>query len=231
MGDKPLNPTQNESRRYSEIFSQEVSEWFAGYLKGGLADYKFLEPEKPVRTRNGSKRLDIGILDRNSYLALDVSVKTFNFKDRKTNAYSKNFTGRCYELIAESLEIRTNYPYSILVALILLPEDGCEDYTDKRPSSFGNAVKTFSKLIQGKSLEKISFLCDYGFIGLFNESGEINFFDMNQPPPQKGKPLEIDLLDVHQISQILTKQVHERINIRSEASLPETIKFKWASSN
>ena len=117
-------------------------------------------------------------------------MKTFNFKDRETNAYSKNFTGRCYELIAESLEIRSNYPYSILVALILLPEDGCEDYTKRRPSSFGNAVKTFFQAYSRKVIRKdFIFLCDYGFIGLFNERGEINFFRHESATSSKRKAI------------------------------------------
>jgi hypothetical protein len=104
-----------------------------------------LTPEAKIPTiYEGGKSLDVGVVDERQYLLLDLSIKTFNFKDRNTTNYRKNYTGRFYELLGEELDLRRRYRWATLVALVFLPEDSVDDSS---PSSFAHAVRQLSKIL------------------------------------------------------------------------------------
>jgi hypothetical protein len=227
VGRKPKDGTQNEKRHYSEVFSQDVAEWFAGYLRGDHRLSKLLPPEHPVDTNDGNKRLDISALDQNGYLSLDVSIKTFNFIDKRSRNYAKNYTGRFYELIGESFELHSSYPCAVLLALIFLPWDSCLDGTDRRPSSFGNAVKRFGKLAGRQSHEDNISLYELVFVAIFDEEGSVVFFNANNPPPRHGVPPRERLLSASQVVEEVLSKVAERESLRSSQPLPSALNFRW----
>ena len=206
-----LLKSQNAKRHYSEVFSQEVAEWFAGFLRADLRIYKLLPPEHPVNVKDGSKRHDIAAIDKGGKLILDISIKTFNFVDR-TNSYGKNFTGRWYELLGESFEIHDFYPNAVMVAVIVLPMDSCFDSTQRRFSSFNKAVKRFGKSAGGPLCEGNLSKFEFVFIGIFNEEGIIRFFNAQNDPPPSGLPNKEQLLRTEQVIETILNLVELRKN-------------------
>ncbi len=75
-------------------------------------------------------------------LGLGVSIKTINFRDGKSGRYTKNFTRVDNELRAEAIDYHVRQPFAVLVGLVFLPYDACEDGRTTH-SSFGGAVRVF----------------------------------------------------------------------------------------
>jgi len=227
-GIRPTVGDQNATRHYSETFSKELALWIRGLLEHDPRIHTVLTPEAPVRTCYGKKSLDVGCLDESNYLALDISIKTFNFRDAKTGRYSHNFTGRFYELLGEGLDLRQSYPAAVLCALVFLPTDGCDDWTPRAPSSFGHAVSLFSKIAGRGKVSEHSLSFEYLFFGLHEPAGIISFFDGSIPPPRKGPPPIGQLLSVEAVLERLLDLVKRRSELRTPGSMNVKPAFRWA---
>ena len=227
VGPKPSTDlSQNDTRHYSEVFSKEVALWLRQKVLD-LSIGQVLNPEGKVDTvfgvgRNG-KSLDVGVVSNNGYLLVDFSIKTFNFKDRKTKNYRHNYTGRFYELLGEELDLRRSYPYALLVAVILLPVDSAND---TRPSSFAHACRQFSKISRTDASRSFGF--DYVFIGLHSESDDIYFFDAGtSTPPILGEPRFNDRLTISAILDKIKVDLNARDYVIASAPLPTYSEYQY----
>jgi hypothetical protein len=220
---------QNASRHYSETLSKGVALWLRGLLlDNGQFDWQdVLLPEATVPTCFGKKSLDVGCLDKNKYLALDLSIKTFSFLDPKTKRYDKNYTGRFYELLGEGLDLRLSYPEAVLVALIFLPLDSCDDGTKKAPSSFGKAVKQYSKIASQGTADDHALSFEHVFVGLYSEEG-VAFFDARNAPPFHGAPPAKSLMSTEQMLECVLKTVAARAPHRKKSNMHIEPSFVWA---
>lgn len=223
VGPQPTGTlNQNKTRNYSERLSKEIALWLRQIiLTEGIGD-SVLTPEAKIPTVYGGKSLDIGVIDQRGYLLLDVSIKTFNFKDRKTANYRKNYTGRFYELLGEQLDLRRSYRWATLVALVFLPSDSVEDST---PSSFAHAVRQFSKILPGAGDTGIGF--EHVFVAVHNPQGELYFFDAVHPPPRVGHPHRDDQLGVRQVMSAIGGTVASRRSAIAAADLPTHTRFRF----
>src|SRR5262249_42533815 len=125
-------------------------------------------------------------------LGLGVSIKTINFRDPKTNRYTKNYTRADGELRAEASDYHERQPYAVMVAVIFLPIDACDDGSKAAPSSFGQAVQVFRFRSGRETPKDPPMLFERVFIGLYDvgEShfGDVVFFDVTWQPPRIGRP-------------------------------------------
>jgi hypothetical protein len=222
----PATADQHATRHYSETLSKELAHWIRdAVLARGLGD-TVLTPEAKVPTIYGGKSLDVGVLDKRGYLVLDVSIKTFNFKDRTTQNYAHNFSGRFYELLGEELDLRRSYRWVTLVALIFLPEDSTVD--GKETSSFANAVKWYSKIALPEESDAGGARFEHVFIGLHKPNGSIYFFDVSQAPPQRGAPQSKDRLPFEHILAVVSETVAKRQSRIAGDKLPAHTRFRFA---
>jgi hypothetical protein len=212
---------QHITRHYSETFSKETAHWLRNQLISAFPMEKVLTPEAKIKTIYGDKSLDVAVLDKRNYLMLDISIKTFHFKDKKTNNYRHNYTGRFYELLGEELDIRRSYKYATLAALIFLPEDSVEDTS---PSSFALAVKQFSKITK-ESFGNSFF--EYVFVVLYSPKGTLSFFNASEAPPAKGMPVVSQCKNIAQVINIMKATVNARANLRDSDSPPKLIEFDF----
>lgn len=225
--DKPIHGGQNEKRHYSEVFSQDVAEWVAGYLVGRRGLDKVLPPEAPVRTAFGKKRLDVGAVDHRDYLVVDISIKTFNFTDSRSGNYKKNYTGRFYELLGESMDLHHTYAHAVLVALIFLPEEALFDGTTRAPSSFGSAVKQYSKIAGRAAYTDEDVRFEHVYVGVHSTSGDIFFVDATRPPPKQGMPpLKWQLTPQEMFDEVL-RSVEGRGELRRRSQAVLGSPFRW----
>jgi hypothetical protein len=228
VGERPGTQNQNELREYSVQLSKAVALWIRDLLLADKRVHDVLTPEARVPTCFGKKSLDIGCLDPSGYLALDISIKTFSFRDRETGRYTHNFTGRFYELLGEGLDLRLSYPEAVLVALIFLPLDGCDDATPRAASSFGNVVKQFSKIAGRGTDGEHALSFEYVFVGLYDSQKGVQFFDACLPPPKRGCPPSDSLVSMHDMLDRILSTVAEREPARSPKTMNVRPAFRWA---
>jgi hypothetical protein len=218
---------QNASRHYSETLSKGAALWLRGLLLEREELHKVLLPEAKVPTCFGKKSLDVGCLDTNDYLALDISIKTFSFLDPRTRRYDKNYTGRFYELLGEGLDLRLSYPEATLVALVFLPLDSCDDGTTKAPSSFGKAVKQYSKIASKGTADDHALSFEHVFVGLYGDEG-VSFFDARTPPPFHGVPPAPSLMSTERMLECVLETVSARAAHRQKGIVNIQPSFVWA---
>jgi hypothetical protein len=222
----PTSADQHATRHYSETLSKELAHWVRDAVVARNLGSKVLTPEAKVPTVYGGKSLDVGVLDQRGYLVLDVSIKTFNFKDRHTQNYAHNFSGRFYELLGEELDLRRSYRWATLVALIFLPEDSTID--GKETSSFANAVKWYSKIALPEESDAAGARFEHVYIGLHKPDGAIYFFDATRAPPQRGAPEKKHRLPFDQILSVISETVAKRNSQVATDKLPNHTRFRFA---
>lgn len=226
VGPKPeLASGQNKSRNYSEVLSKQIAHWLGAHVLAHQLGPLLLPPEAKVPTIYGVKSLDVGVVDERSYLTLDISIKTFNFKDKRTGNYRHNYTGRFYELLGEEWDLRRSYRWATLVAMIFLPEDSADDSS---PSSFAHAVRQFSKVLNRERDGTHGF--DHVFIAIHDARGGIYFFDASEAPPREGHPEASSRLPLQRVLQIIHATVKGRASKVQEDQLPTKIPFTFIES-
>ncbi len=89
----------------------------------------------------GSKKVDVTWATEEAGLLLGVSVKTINFRDRRSGNFQKNLTNRRGDLLFESVTLHRRFPYAVLGGFLFLDIGAASDDTEKRNSTFVNAHK------------------------------------------------------------------------------------------
>jgi hypothetical protein len=224
VGAKPSGVVnQNQTRYYSETLSKEIAHWLRDMLLEQSIGAAVLTPEAKVKTIYGGKSLDVGVVDDRGYLLLDVSVKTFNFKDRQTGNYRHNFTGRFYELLGEELDIRRSYRWATLVAIVFLPADSVEDSS---PSSFANAVRQYSKIVSQDVDMPAGF--EHVFIAVHGTDGSIYFFDASGQPPREGHPRASARMSIESLLATVRRSLDMRRERVARSALPVHMPFQYS---
>lgn len=153
----PPKPADTEPRPKKQAYSQKVSEAmalaFADELRQrGLTDTRPSPPgvsgasgaERRMSGGIGAKQVDVSWSTEESGLLLGVSIKTINFRDRRSGNYQKNLTNRRGEMLFESVTLHRRFPYSVLAGVLFLDEGAADDQTERRDSTFNNAHKRFA---------------------------------------------------------------------------------------
>ena len=68
-----------------------------------------------------------------------ISIKTINFRDRRTNNFQKNLTNRRGDMLFEAVTLHRRFPYAVLGGLFFLDKGAEQDQTSRRRSTFLNA--------------------------------------------------------------------------------------------
>jgi hypothetical protein len=194
-GDRSSMTTSTLKKNYAETLSRALAIRFADVLRQHfpsiLPDVHGRGQESRARTAKGVKKLDVNYSTAELGLGLGLSIKTINFRDGSSNRYTKNYTRADGELRAEASDYHVRQPYAVMVAVVFVPIDSCDD-AKRDPSSFGQAVKIFR--FRGGRDEPTDDpnLFEAVFIGLYETDpqnfGEVSFFDVRNAPPRSGRP-------------------------------------------
>ena len=182
----------------------------------------------------GQKRLDVKVADPSLGLILCISIKTYSFRDysptkKKLGRWTKNIKRNDHELRGEAMVLHQRQPYSALVAVIFEPFATCDD-GESSNSSFAHHVDVLKKRsgrgkrpIRGTTSPAwVEFgaedpryeLFERVLIGLYEhegpERGSVKFFDVEKPPPKKGRPATEDLLTFQQFIELVDEDVSIR---------------------
>lgn len=178
-----------------------------------------------ARSAKGFKKLDVNYSTSELGLGLGVSIKTITSPDPRTKRYTKNYTRIDAELRAEAVDYHKRQPFAVMVALIFLPADACEDSKRPRlsredrelePSSFGAAVRAFRYRANRIGYKNDLDLFERVLIGLYEpegpEAGEVRFFDVMNKPPKYGRPGPASMLELDQAIELIQQTYDARNN-------------------
>jgi hypothetical protein len=160
LGPKPLETASPPAKKaYSERMSQVLAAALAEEFRDlGLKETRPAAPgvlggsgaERRLSGGLGAKKVDVSWATEESGLLLGVSIKTINFRDRKTKNFQKNLTNRRGDMLFEAVTLHQRFPYSVLVGLLCLDAGAEVDGTQKRRSTFLN-VHPRLKLFTGRN--------------------------------------------------------------------------------
>jgi hypothetical protein len=194
-GDRSAMADAKQKKNYAETLSRALATRFANALRphfpGILPDEHGRGQESKARTAKGVKKLDVNYSTVELGLGLGLSIKTINFRDGASNRYTKNYTRADGELRAEASDYHVRQPYAVMVAVVFVPLDSCDD-AKKDPSSFGQAVRIFRFRGGRDAPTDDPNLFEAVFIGLYDTDpqrfGQVSFFDVRNAPPRSGRP-------------------------------------------
>lgn len=198
---------RDEKKNYAERLSNAVAVLVANKLRAGKDGKPYFEgvlpeesghgQESRARTGKGVKKLDVNYSTVELGLGLGVSIKTVNFRDRKTKRFTKNIVRQDNELRAEAMDYHVRQPYAVLVGVVFLPIEACDDGDPKRPdsswSSFAHAVRIFQHRSGRDEPTQQAELFERIYLGLYEwqgqRRGEVVFVDaLDRPVKQFGRP-------------------------------------------
>lgn len=150
--------SQAAKKRYSELMSEALAQAFAAELRDrGMDSARPAPPgvldqsgaERRLAGGLGAKKVDVSWATEEAGLILAVSVKSINFKDKRSNAFQKNLTNRRADLLMEATTLHRRFPYAVVAGFFFLDKDAEHDGTARRNSTFENVFPRF-RLFSGR---------------------------------------------------------------------------------
>lgn len=144
----PDSAKQSEKKRYSELVSEKIAQAIADDLRQrGLKGARPAPPgefdksgaERRMAGGIGAKKVDVTWATEESGLLLGISIKSINFRDRRTGNFQKNLTNRRGDMLMEAVTLHRRFPYAVLGGFFFLDKEAAEDATKHRKSTFLNA--------------------------------------------------------------------------------------------
>lgn len=220
-----------EKQGFATKFSNHLATLFARRLRHNFPeitpDDAGRRQEARARTAKGYKKLDVNYSTPELGLALGVSIKTITAPDPGTRRYTKNYTRIENELRAEATDYHQRQPYSVLIAVLFLPVDCCDDAGRGSDgiSSFGAAVLKFRYRANRVLPQDDIDLFERFFIGVYETEpelfGEAMFVDVMAPPPKRRRPRGEEVMTLSQVIGCIVDTYQKR-------NLP---KFEWADES
>lgn len=217
------NPRPNQTdavgpkNQYAVRFADAMATQIAVDLSHRLVDIQASTKRSAASVR-GRKQLDVHFSTPQLGLALGISLKSVHLRDiQGAQRYTHNMKRNEEELRIEASGYHKRQPYAVMVGVLFLPFDSCEDGRRDNSSSFGSWVRHLRPFAgrdkPDDDIDKFEKL----FIALYDPDGlDLGFFDVQVAPPKNGRP--VALLDYH---DFLSAVYHAYLK-RNEAE------FEWA---
>lgn len=213
----PKTATQVEKKNYAERLSRAIAWTIADALRprfpGISPDESGKRHEAISFGGKGPIKIDVNFSTPELGLALGVSVKTLNFPDPTSGRYTKNYTRIDKELRAEAKDVHQRQPYAVLVGVVFLPIECCDD-AKKAGSSFAAAVRCY--LHRGGRLtpKEEEELFERMYVAIYYhqgpERGQVGFFNVMQTPQMIGRPDPAMLIGFEQFVEDVVSAFYER---------------------
>jgi hypothetical protein len=182
-----------EKRTYATRFADKMAICIANGLRerfpGVLPDEYGKGVESPAQSVRGPKKLDVNYSTPQLGLGFGISLKSVHFKEKEKRGYIHNTKRNDEELRTEASGYHQRQPYAVMIAVVFLPDDSCDDATAQHSSSFGAWVRYLRPLAQRHAAHDDIARYERVFIGLYARSGvRMEFFDVEEAPPKTGRP-------------------------------------------
>lgn len=194
-GPRPASDAhQSEKGAYATRFANHMAMLIADglrpHFRGILPDESGRGLESPARSVRGPKKLDVNYSTPQLGLALGISLKSVHIREPKgTRGYTHNMKRNDEELRVEASGYHARQPYAVMIGVLFLPDDACDDGNEGQPSSFGKWVQYLRPLSGRKDPGDDIMLYEKVFISLYDPNGtRMEFFDVETAPPKLGRP-------------------------------------------
>lgn len=95
------------------------------------------------------------------------------------------------ELRVEAAGYHKRQPYAVMVAVLFLPFESCDDAKKAGPSSFGSWVKSLRPLSGRARPEHEIDTFEKVYVALYEQdASKIEFFDVEEAPPRNSRPVD-----------------------------------------
>lgn len=182
-----------DKRTYATRFANLMAVCIANGLRsefpGVLPDEEGRGVESPAQAVRGPKKLDVNYSTPQLGLGFGISLKSVHFSEKEKRGYIHNRKRNDEELRTEAAGYHQRQPYAVMIAVVFLPEDACDDATARSPSSFGEWVKYLRPLGGREHAHDDIARYERVFIALYARDGSrMEFFDVSKAPPKRGRP-------------------------------------------
>ena len=182
---KPAPKTQ-----YAVRFADKMAELIADDLRPKMSGIK-ATTKREAGSVSGTKQLDINFSTPQLGLALGISLKSVHIRESTgAERYTHNMKRNEEELHIEASGYHKRQPYAVMIGVLFLPFDSCEDArSENSSSSFGSWVRKLRPYSGRQEPDDEADRFEKLFIGLYETDGEsIGFFDVESDPPRQGRP-------------------------------------------
>jgi hypothetical protein len=185
-----------EKNKYAVRFADKMAELIARDLTPLLTGIVATTKRSAGSTQK-KKQLDVNFSTTGHGLALGISLKSVHIREGKgAKRYTHNMKRNEEELRIEASGYHKRQPYAVMVGVLFLPFDSCEDGKQDNPSSFGSWVRHLRPYCGRTGPKDDEDLFEKLYIGLYEPDGsDMRFFDVEADPPKNRRPRrEGDLL-------------------------------------
>jgi hypothetical protein len=205
--------------------ASRIAEDLASRLRGIRATTK-----REAGSVRGQKQLDINFSTPQHGLALGISLKSVHIREAG-GRYTHNMKRNEEELRIEASGYHQRQPYAVMVGVLFLPFDSCNDGKKENPSSFGSWVRHLRPYVGRVDPEDEVDKFEKLYVGLYEPDGtDLRFFDIEADPPKNGRPARDGTVRAEdgRVRRLLTyaeflEIVYHRYLARNSAA------FRWAN--
>jgi hypothetical protein len=170
--------------RFADSIAEHIAEGLKPLLKGIEATTK-----RSAGSVFGKKQLDVNFSTPQVGLALGISLKSVHIRDvAGSQRYTHNRKRNEEELRIEAAGYHKRQPYAVMVGVLFLPFDSCDD-GKKEASSFGSWVRHLRPYTGRDDPDDEIDKFEKIFIALYEpDASDMRFFDVQWDPPKNGRP-------------------------------------------
>lgn len=146
-------------------------------------------PKRVATSALGAKQLDVNFSTPATGLALGISLKSVHIREATgAQRYTHNKKRNEEELRIEAIGYHKRQPYAVMVGVLFLPFDSCDD-AKSGSSSFGSWVRHLRPYSGRQGPQDDVDRFEKIYIALYDPGGaDLCFFDVDCAPPKSGRP-------------------------------------------
>ncbi|MDQ3489385.1 MAG: hypothetical protein M3468_16855 [Acidobacteriota bacterium] len=189
-GQRPTSADEVAKKtQYAVRFADRMAEQFAAHLAPQFPDIQ-ASTKRSAGAVRGRKQLDVNFSTPQLGLALGLSLKSVHVRDvGGSERYTHNMKRNEEELRIEATGYHKRQPYAVMIGVLFLPIDSCEDGKKDNPSSFGSWVRHLRPYAGRTKPDDEPDKFEKIYIALYDATTpDLHFFDVSWDPPRNGRP-------------------------------------------
>lgn len=183
-----VDDSQSHKNKYAVRFADRAAAIFARDLEPHFEGIE-ASGKRAAGSVSRTAQLDVNFSTPQYGLAVGISLKSVHLRDRGApNRYTHNIKRNAEELRIEASGYHKRQPYAVMIGVVFLPFDSCDDAKNDA-SSFGSWVRGLrpyaGRIHPHDDIDRFEKL----YIALYEPDGtDLRFFDIASDPPKKGRP-------------------------------------------
>ncbi len=177
-----------DKNKYAVRFADAMAKRLAADLSKRLGEVE-ASARRTAASVRGAKQLDVNFSTPQQGLGLGISLKSVHLRDPNSGRYTHNMKRNEEELRIEASGYHKRQPYAVMVGVLFLSFDSCDDGKGANASSFGSWVRHLRPYCGRREPDDEIDKFEKLYIALYEPEGtELRFFDIESDPPKQGRP-------------------------------------------